>query len=109
MRKEQRQKTKDISKKPGDNWIWDGEQNGDLLLSSSPGTPRSSSSSKDDTVKAQSRPVTTPSTPRLLVPPGFSKVPPQKTSSLKESNEAFKVQWSSTRILLKNRNAIVLQ
>jgi hypothetical protein len=108
MRKEQRQKTKDVSKKPGDNWIWDGEQNNDVLLSSSPGTPRSSSSSKDDTVKAQSRPVTTP-TLRHLVPPGFSKVPPQKISSLKESNEAQKVQWGSTRILVKNRNAIMLQ
>ena len=94
MRKEQRNKTKDIPKKPGDNWIWDGEQNNEPLLSSSPGTPHSSSS-KDDTVKAHSRPVTTPSTPRLLVPPGFSKVPLQKTNSLKESDETFKVQWIS--------------
>lgn len=82
--------------KHDDIFVWDGgQQNNDVLLSSSPGTPHSSSS-RDDTLKPHSRSVvgtavSLPTTPRLLIPPGFSKAALKNSSSKKERDHESKV------------------
>eukprot|EP00250_Pteridium_aquilinum_P029672 c39939_g1_i1 orf=872-4000(+) len=88
MRIELRKKPLNTARNHND-WFTEGMQGTETFLSSSPGTPQSSSS-KDDILKPHNKPVATSSTPRLLVPPGFSKPSLPKTGSPKENNDASK-------------------
>lgn len=91
MRKELRMKPLNTARNYNDNWFGEGVQGTETFFSSSPGTPQSTTSSKDDILKPHNKAVAASSTPRLLVPPGFSKPTIPKTGSPKENNEASKV------------------
>lgn len=89
MRKELRKKPLNTARNHIDSWLGEGSQSTETFVSSSPGTPQSSSS-KDDVLKPRNKPVAMSSTPRLLVPPGFSKPNISKISSPKENHKAAK-------------------
>ncbi|KAI5080486.1 hypothetical protein GOP47_0003669 [Adiantum capillus-veneris] len=86
MRKELRKKPLNTVRSHNDTWLGEGSQSTETFVSSSPGTPQSSSS-KDDILKPHNKSVTTSSAPRLLVPPGFSKPTLSKLGSPKENLE----------------------
>lgn len=95
MRKELRMKPLNTARNYNDNWFGECVQGTETFLSSSPGTPQSTTSSKDDILKPHNKAAS--STPRLLVPPGFSKPTIPKTGSPKENNEASKSPLSHVK------------
>lgn len=97
MRKELRMKPLNTARNYNDNWFGEGVQGTETFFSSSPGTPQSTTSSKDDILKPHNKAVAASSTPRLLVPPGFSKPTIPKTGSPKENNEASKSPLSHVK------------
>lgn len=94
MRKELKMKPLNMGKNYTDNWLGEGGQGTESFVSSSPGTPQSTTSSKDDILKPLNKAGATSSTPRLLVPPGFSKPTIPKLGSPKENNEVSKTPLS---------------
>ncbi|KAH7373570.1 hypothetical protein KP509_17G063200 [Ceratopteris richardii] len=96
MRKELRKKPLKTSHDYKDTWFGETLHIGEGLLSSSPGTPQSSSSQNDNT-KQTNKSMATSSTPRHLVPPGFSKPGQSKTDSPKENHKTGKSDGSDIK------------